>query len=217
MRIAFLGADDSTAELVRAVLGSRRFDLLGICEFEGARDAADEFGRLVGGIRPIAEWEALLDDERVDAVVVAHGADEDRRAEQLRKFIQTGMPVLASHPVVDSMLLYYELDMIRRETGSVVVPHLAGRNHPAVRALAEIVRAGGASPIGKVEHVTVERCVAEPTKQNVERQFARDVDGVRELAGEMTHLGAMAGAEGARAYSSLGVQMSGPEGIAARW
>ncbi len=217
IRIAFLGADDSTAQLVRAVLESRQCDLVGICEFEGAGDAAAELQPPGGQLRPIAEWEDLLDDQRVDAVIVARGANEDVRAEQLRKFIQTGMPVLVSHPVVDSMLLYYELDMIRRETNSVVVPHLAGRNHPAVRALAQIVRARGESPIGKVEHVTLERCVAEPTKQNVERQFARDVDLVRGIAGEMTRLGAMAGGGGASAFSSLGVQMSGPEGIAARW
>jgi predicted dehydrogenase len=217
IRIAFLGTDEATAELVRAVLESRRCELVGICEFEGARDAAAELQPLAGQLRPIAEWEDLLDDQRVDAVIVARGADEDLRAEQLRKFIQTGMPVLVSHPVVGSMLVYYELDMIRRETHSVVVPHLALRNHPAVRALAEIVRAGGESPIGKVEHVTLERCIAEPTKKNVERQFARDVDLVRCIAGEMTRLGAMAGAVGANAFSSLGVQMSGPEGIAARW
>ncbi|MEX0677658.1 MAG: Gfo/Idh/MocA family oxidoreductase [Pirellulales bacterium] len=217
MRIAFLGADDSTADLVRAVVESQQLVLVGICEFAGAQDAADELGRLAGQFRPIGQWEALLDDERVDAVVVARGNDQDRRAEQLRKFIQTGMPVLASHPVVDSMLVYYELDMIRRETGSVIVPHLAGRNHPAVRVLAQIARGGAASPIGKVEHVTVERCVAEPTRRNVERQFARDVDLVRGIAGEITRLGAMGGAAGEDAYSSLGAQMAGPAGIAARW
>ena len=46
------------------------------------------------------------------------------------------------------------------------------------------------------------------------RQFARDVDLVRGIAGDMTRLGAMAGASGDTAYASLGVQMSGPDGIA---
>jgi len=216
IRIAFLGTDESTAELVRAVLESPRYDLVGICEFESARHAAaTELRPLAGQLRPIAEWEMLLDDERIDAVIVARGDDEDLRVEQLRKFLQTGMPVLVSHPVVGSMLLYYELDMIRRATDSVVVPHLVLRNHPAVRAMAEIVRAGGESVIGKVEHVSFERCITAPTKQNVERQFARDVDLARAIAGEITRLGAMAG--DASTFSNLGVQMSGPEGIAARW
>jgi predicted dehydrogenase len=135
----------------------------------------------------------------------------------MRKFVQTGMPVLASQPVVGSMLVYYELDMIRRETGSVVVPNLAGRNHPAVQALAEMARRGDESPIGKVEQLAVERRLAEPTRQNVERQFARDVDLVRAVAGDMTRLGAMGAGGELAGYAGLGVQMSGPAGIAARW
>src|SRR5262249_32365522 len=60
------------------------------------------------------------------------------------------------------------------------------------------------------------RSIAEPTKANVVRQFARDVDLVRALAGDMTRLGAMsAGLEAG--YSSLGIQMAGPRGIIARW
>ncbi|MEX0979118.1 MAG: hypothetical protein WDZ48_09715, partial [Pirellulales bacterium] len=92
----------------------------------------------------------------------------------------------------------------------------ARRHHPAVVALGELVRAGGGSQIGKVEHATIERCIAEPTRHNVERQFARDIDLLRSIAGDMTRLGALGGG-GASAWSSLGVQMSGPEGIAARW
>jgi predicted dehydrogenase len=218
IRLAFLGADEATAGLIRAALASQGFDLVGICELPSARGAAaGALAPLAGEIRPIHEWEQLLDDERVDAVVVARGADEDRRAEQLRKFVQTGMPVLASHPVLDSMLLYYELDMIRRETGSVIVPDLSGRNHPAVQALAELVRCGAESPIGKVEQLSVERCLPEPTKEHVERQFARDVDVVRAVAGDLTRLGAMAADREAPGYAGLGVQMSGPQGIAARW
>jgi myo-inositol 2-dehydrogenase/D-chiro-inositol 1-dehydrogenase len=127
------------------------------------------------------------------------------------------MPVLTSHPVLGSMLVYYELDMIRRETGALVVPHLARRHHPAVRALAEMVRAGAGSPIGKVDHLSFERCVAEPTRRHVEAEFARDVDVIRSIAGEVTRLGAMAAGSGAGAYAGLGVQMSGLEGVAARW
>src|SRR5690606_10650947 len=51
----------------------------------------------------------------------------------------------------------------------------------------------------------------------VNRQFARDVDVVRAIAGDMTRLGAMAGAPGSPNYASLGVQMHGPQGIDARW
>lgn len=218
IRVALLGADETTFDLLRAVLESPRFELAGTCEF-----APSEPGGL-GGLAPIlaklrtfSSWEMLLETGQVDAVIVARGEDSDLRTEQLRKLVQVEQPALVSHPVVDSMLVYYELDMIRRDTNSVLVPELAGRLHPAAQALAEIVRQGEASPIGKVEHLTMERCLPTPSKQLVDRQFARDVDVIRVIAGDMTRLGAMAGAPGTPNYAALGVQMHGPLGIDARW
>ncbi len=215
VRIAFLGADAETPELARAAGSHRGFEIVGAAEIEAAEGL-----RLglwpPGRVRMLETWEALLDSTFVDAVVVARG-NEDVRAEQLRKFTQTGVPVLASHPLLDSMLVYYELDMIRRETGSLLLPALAERNHPAVEALAALVASGADSPIGKVEQVHVERHVAEPSREVVLASFARDVDVLRRIAGDMTRLGAMAGGSGERAYANLGVQMSGPTGVAARW
>ena len=218
IRVAFLGVDETTPNLLRAVLADARFELAGICEFDdGTAEVPEELRPVVERTRQIGEWEALLDDQQIDAVIVSRGPNEDVRTEQLRKLIQVEKPALVSHPVVHSMLVYYELDMIRRETDSLVIPHLAERKHPAVQTLGEIVRQGSDSPIGKVEHLTIERCVREPTRQNVERQFARDVDVVRAIAGDMTRLGAMGGAHDDAGYASLGVQMSGPLGVAARW
>jgi predicted dehydrogenase len=219
IRIALLGADDTTPALVEAIGASDRFELAGVCELEGGSDPQNTHAlrALIGPVRSLEVWEALLDSQAFDAVVVARGVDEDRRAEQLRKLIQVGMPLLVSHPVVDSMLVYYELDMIRRETGCVTVPHLSERHHPALGLLAEMVAQGADSPIGKIEQVVIDRCVASPSRAVVVRQFARDVDLVRGIAGDMTRLGALAGASGDSAYTSLGVQMSGPEGVVARW
>jgi myo-inositol 2-dehydrogenase/D-chiro-inositol 1-dehydrogenase len=219
LRIALLGADDGTPAIARAILDSDQFELAGICEFERSSqvEATELRAPAVGRVRRFDGWEALLDLETVDAVVVARTPDEDRRAEQLRKLIQAGMPLLVSHPVVDSMLVYYELDMIRRETGCVVVPCLFARHHPAAQILAAIVCQGTDSPLGKIDQLLVERCIAEPTKAGVVSQFARDVDLIRAIAGDMTRLGAMAGAAADSAYGSLGVQMSGPSGVAARW
>ncbi|HEV3137377.1 MAG TPA: Gfo/Idh/MocA family oxidoreductase [Pirellulales bacterium] len=219
IRIAFLGVDAFTLPLARAVIESSRFELAGVCELDDGFDprAAEAFAALTRRARQLDVWEALLDEQFVDAVVVARGADEDRRTDQLRKLIQAAMPVLVSHPVADSMLVYYELDMIRRETGCVALPLLPNRHHPALEHLAEIVRQGTESPIGKVEQVIVQRSIADPNKPNVVAQFARDVDLIRGIVGDMTRLGAMASAQDDSAYGSLGVQMSGPAGAVARW
>src|SRR5262249_47724464 len=139
IRLAFLGADHTTSDLAQAAIDSNRFTLAGICEFDLPSGTTDESLRALSErSRRLDHWEALLDQQRVDAAVVARGP-EDLRAEQLRKLIQLGVPLLVSHPVVDSMLVYYELDMIRRETDCVVLPYLPARHHPAARRLAEIV------------------------------------------------------------------------------
>lgn len=216
LRIALLGADSSTPALARAVVD--HYQLAGICEIDGADSkTVGALAPLVSRARKFGDWEALLDQQMVDAVIVARGPDEDRRAEQLRKLVQAGVPLLVSHPVVDSMLIYYELDMIRRDTACAIVPNLPHRHHPAIEQLAEIFSQGADSPIGKIEQVVVQSCIAEPGKARVVERFARDVDLIRSIAGDMTRLGAMAGTNDDAAYGSLGVQMSGPSGVAARW
>lgn len=214
IRLAFLGADGSFLEMFEATRANPRFGLAGLCEVDPAMLAALDS---TTGAPAVADWEALLDSTHFDAVFVARGEDEDRRAEQLRKLIQAGIPLVLSHPALDSMLLYYELEMIRGEVGGIVLCYLPDRFHPAVARVAEIVSAGDASPIGKVDQVVMERSIPIPSKTNVVRQFSRDVDTLRIIAGDMTRLGAFAGTTGDQAYSNLGVQMSGTSGIATRW
>ena len=162
------------------------------------------------GRRNGSTWEALLDLELVDAVVVARGPDEDRRAEQLRKLIQTGVPLLVSHPVVDSMLIYYELDMIRRETGSVVIPDLLPAAPSGHRKPGRHDPRAPESPIGRVEQVLVQRCHRRtdedggrcaicPRRRSHSRHCRR-----HDAAGRHGRRRRRAG------YGSLGVQMSGP-------
>ncbi len=219
IRVALLGADSETAQLLHAIQRSRQFQLVGFCELdEVLQDAGGPLPSVeLAGARRFDAWETLLDEHIVDAVIVARGRDNDQRTEQLRKLIQVAMPVMVSHPVVDSMLVYYELDMIRRETGCRVFPYLTARSHPAIQHIIELTRHGPESPFGKIEQVTFERSMERPTKVEVVRQFARDVDLIRAVAGDMTRLGAMAAGGEGGGYDSLGVQMSGPQDIVARW
>jgi len=214
IRIALLGADDTTLALTQAVVADHRYELVGACELDGI--AAQSLAHLAR-MRRFEHWESLLDPSAVDAVIVARGRNEDLRAEQLRKLIQAAMPTLVAHPVVGSMLVYYELDMIRRDTRAVVVPCLTERHHPGVLAVAELVSAGASSPIGRVEQVVFDRQLEQPDKPAVLAAFARDVDVIRAVAGDMTRLGAMAAGHKSESYAGLGVQMSGPGAVVARW
>src|SRR5690606_3439577 len=139
-----------------------------------------------------------------------------RRSDQLRKFAQLGVPVLMSHPVVSSMLLYYELDMIRRDTKALLFPALGKRNHPALHELLDVV-SSEQSPLGQFEQVAIERHMADRSKRAVTEQFSKDVDLLRVFCGELNQIGAMgtSGEEGV--YGNLSVQMTGPNGRLARW
>ena len=115
------------------------------------------------------------------------------------------------------MLVYYELDMVRREAGTVLVPYLPARLHPAIGELVGRLTSETGQGIGRLEQVSLERQLAERDAAAIKAQFARDADLLRLLSGELTHLGAMAGGTEKKSYETLNVQMSGPGGVLARW
>ena len=165
-----------------------------------------------------AEWESLLAGKQVDAVLVARESDEEARADQrFCKLIQDGVPLLVAHPVVDSMLLYYELDMIRRESQSVVLPHLLWRWHPAAHHLAALVEQGAESPIGAVGQAIFERATHDRDKRSVLTHFARDVDLIRFACCDPRRLAALGELDHPETYANLGVQMSAENGMGVRW
>jgi hypothetical protein len=130
--------------------------------------------------------------------------------------------MLVSHPIHPSMLAYYELDMIRRETGCVMVPFLPERNHSLLVFLRELVDRPEGSALGAIDQIAFDRPLSPPAKAAVVAHFARDADVLRFLGGEVTQLGAMGSpghnADGdLAAYSNLAVQMAGAENRLLRW
>jgi myo-inositol 2-dehydrogenase/D-chiro-inositol 1-dehydrogenase len=217
MKLGLLGADPDALSLAREAAESGRHELVWACDL----GAAEPYVR---GIAPRAaisdQWELLLVDGGIDALIVARDEDEERRADQMRKLVQARLPLLVTHPVHSSMLVYYELDMIRRESGGILIPYLPARYHPAIEQLQRLLdpasREAQAAPLGSVEQMIVDRTLVERREGAVLRQFAADVDLVSLLCGEMNKVSAMAPA-GDNAYQSLGVQLSGPGPALARW
>ena len=214
MKFALLGADLPALTLARAVAESHEHELVWAGEL-------GEAGPLFRALAPQAvqsdAWESLLAAAEVDAVIVARAEDDDQRADQLRKLVQEGIPLLVSHPIHGSMLVCYELDMIRRESGGVLLPYLPWRGHPAVERMRSLVADESAAGLGRLEQVVVERAMADRDKSKVTAQFAIDIDLVRFLAGELTKIGAMAPAGADERYANLGVQLSGPGNVLVRW
>ena len=217
MKLALLGADPDTLSLAREIVRSERHQLV----WAGDLAAAEDYVRRLAPQAVVSnEWESLLAGSGVDAVIVARDQDEERRAEQLRKLVQAAVPLLVSHPVHSSMLIYYELDMIRRETGGILIPYLPARYHSALQQLRGRLDSSAGEPadaqLGEVEQLIVDRMLAERREEAVLRQFAVDVDLMQLLCGPMNKVSAMAAASD-NPFASLGVQLSGSGPALARW
>ncbi len=219
MKFALLGIDEDALNLARAVVADSRHQLL------AAYDAADG-GEAIRQIAPFVnlddDWESLLLPSVADAVIVARGSDEERRADQLRKLVQAGVPLLVVQPAC-AAIVGYEIEMIREDARSIVTPFVPGRNHPAIDRLKELMRPSGESSdasgecFGEIEQVTIERTAANRTKENVLAMLAQDVAIVRRLLGEVTRISAMGGTKENPSYASLSVHMSGAHNTTVRW
>lgn len=223
MQLALLGIDEQTLAVAQTLASGAAGTASQIVAFAEIDDCdpqlAEAFRLCWPQAKPLSGWEALLDRTDWQAVLVAHGSNEDERSEQLRKLAQFAVPVLFSHPVVDSSLLLFELDMIRRDTQAVLVPYLPQRQHPAIAPLQSLLAAGDASPVGRIGLISFDRYLLEHDRLTVERHFARDVDLLRSLTGELTQLSALTagGADSDIAYENLAVQLAGPGGVSARY
>src|SRR4051812_12867191 len=118
MKLAILGTDSEILALAAAARGDGH-DIVWLGDVRPGDSAIAQFAP--GLMDRAAEWELLLDRQIVDAVLVGKGTvSNDLRAEQIKRLVTEGMPLLVVHPVFDSVLSYYEVDMIRRESGAIV-------------------------------------------------------------------------------------------------
>ena len=212
MRIALLGADDVTLAVAAAALRSGQHQIVQAADVESR---AAELARQFPGIRIDDDWERLLDSTAIDAVLVAAGPPEVR-VEQLRRLIQLAIPSLVSHPISLSMLEYYELEMIRRETACPVLAYLPARWYPAAANLKMLAVEGEKSLLGGVEQLVFQRYISKRDRETVLRQFAVDADLLQFIAGNATKLHAL-GSTGGSAYSNLAVQLTSEQGLVCRW
>lgn len=219
MKFALLGADENTVAFARTIVAGAEHELVwlyGMGKFEA------ELRSLAPEAKIARHWEGVLDATLADAILVARAEDDDR-TDALKKVFQAGIPLLLAHPVHDSLLVYYELDMIARDSRTPVLPLLAGRWNPAMEQLRELCQPTGFDRVqpslGKLEQVVCERAMTERTEQRVVSRFVHDADLLRNLAGELTKVGAMTpiAKDNPNQYANLGIQMSGPSNVLARW
>lgn len=213
MNIALLGIDDDALNLVREIAGGVRYELAAVFDVTRDRETIRE---LVPAAAFDGDWENLLHASEIDAVIVGRSGDADVRADQLRKLVQAGMPLLLVHPACPS-IIGYELDMIRRDTGCVMQYYAPQAFHPAVARLADLAAQGAAGEIGIVEQLVMERSQQHRDRQSVLAQLSRDADLVRRLLVDIKQVSALGTGTDSDSLASLGVNMSGPGGSLIRW
>ena len=149
-------------------------------------------GRHEQTTRQISDVEEVLADPAVEAVIVA--GDASVRPAQLRRALQSERHVLCVYPPDQTPDVVYEADMIRQDTGRVLMPLLPGSTHPAVRRLTDFIRPNG--PIGafrllEMENVAPHSADGKPTFPGW--------DLLRALGGEIAEASGFAAAEHAEA------------------
>ena len=93
----------------------------------------------------------------MDGVLVGHGtATSDLRTEQLKRLVAERVSVLVVHPIFESVLPYYEIDMTRRESNGLVQHYNPTAELSILGQLGTWAR-DGHPELGRIHQVTCER------------------------------------------------------------
>ncbi len=235
MKLAILGADDESLELARWAVRQGQHQL--VAAYDSAPHAA-QLQQLSPNLRLNESWEALILSDAADAVIVGRGGREaaqadnidptERRADQFRKLVQAGMPLVVVCPACEA-IVGYEIEMIRRDVKSVIVPYIPGIGQAATGEAEDLISWGENSPLGDIEQISLERQQTDRSRAAVLEQLPRDVALLRRLIGTIQSVSAT-GPPAAIGRDPMGpkvkelpplanlsVYFSGAEGLTARW
>ena len=213
MDFALIGSNDDSLRLAEAIMATSDHTICRVLDADHHRSELFE-------IAPSAvwddQWETLLVEGEVDAVLVTPHLDVPRLEEQLRKLAQAGVSMVIMHPLHDS-LFAYELEMMREEGGGRIIPYFAGAEHPAWNRIAELLRGEETSGIGQPEQILFDRHLKDRDRASVLEALARDLTTLRHLIGEVTSINAVGGANDETAFATLCVNLGATSGTTARW
>lgn len=219
MNIGLLGCDRQILELLAASVadGGR---VAVACDLDAETFAAAVSDGLCDRtLSRGASWESLVDSRQSDVVFVGADHWHEGRADAVRRIVQAGRPVVASHPLDLSMLWAYEIDMIRGDSRATVLPFLPDRLHPFVARLRSLLEAGlaAASPFGGIDAIVMDRRPEAFDRDAVLRAFSRDADLLRAIAGDPKRLSTLGATPQSATFTTLTVELSGPSSLPVRW
>lgn len=168
--------------------------------FPGFRDPA------LAGVPVPRDLDDALARAGVEVVIV--GGPIDSRGEALRRAAAEGLAIICLHPPGDDSEAYYQVTLSRDETGAAIVPDLPLRLHPGVD---QVRRALITNEFGAFRGLRLDVPCIEG-KNLVREVFARGVDVVRALVGEIEALTATGDPPGEDPDLELVVQLRAAEG-----
>lgn len=175
MNVLILGDGEEELAWARWLLGrpDHRLD----AAYPGFSDAA------IAGTPTPRDLEDALARPGLDVVVV--GGPAEVRGEWLRRAAAEGFAIVALHPPGPDSEAYYQVSLSREETGATIVPDLPLRLHPGVRALRQALSSG---EIGSFRGLRLEAASATTGTSLVRTDFARAVDAIRSILGQIEAL-----------------------------
>jgi myo-inositol 2-dehydrogenase/D-chiro-inositol 1-dehydrogenase len=153
------------------------------------------------------DLDSALATAGIDLVIV--GGPPGFRAEALRRAAAEGLSIICLHPPGEDSEAYYQVSLSRSETGAVVVPDLPLRLHSGVSLLREAIKS---AELGAFRGVRLECSAGSHGEDLVRQTFARVVDVVRSLIGEIEALTASGDPPGVSPEYELVVQLRAAEG-----
>ncbi len=151
--------------------------------------------------------EDALAQPGLGAVIV--GGPMELRGEYLRRAAAEGLAIICLHPSGEDSEAYYQVSLSRAETGAIIVPDLPLRLHPGVTALRQALDTG---ELGAFRSVRLESPSPGDDVDLARFAFARLVDVVRAVLGEIEAVTATGDPPGEHPDLELVVQLRAAEG-----
>ena len=174
----------------------------------------------IPGLRIVRNWEDLLTDAEVDAVIVAGQTEEMQPV--VRQLVQSGKSVLVAPELVQSAAFFYELALVESEQPGRIFPMLGLRGHPLVAKLQRLISEGG---LGNIRHVQIDRKIASHavnggtlmSQFELANALLIDADLLRILCGSYDQVTASRSGDVANGYSLATVMLAGSSVPQAVW
>jgi myo-inositol 2-dehydrogenase/D-chiro-inositol 1-dehydrogenase len=196
MNILLLGDGEAERDWASWLLG--RDDHHPIVAFPGFASTGDERS----GIPCADDLDAALATAGIDAAIV--GGPPAFRMEALRRAAANGWPVICLHPPGPDSEAYYQVSLSRAETGAVIVPDLPLRLVPGIAELRGVLER---RELGELRAVRFEGPAENDETDLIRVAFARRVDLIRSLLGEIVSLTATGEPSGLKPDLELIVQL----------